>query len=178
MRIGYRVVLACLLVLASLGGAALDCKVWLPLLPQDFDDMLGDEALVYQAGLSKPKAACVARREYISPKSLRKATIMILQGENSESWDYYDIERLLVVGKVPNVTWESVSGYKILLHMWVESQSYPARNYMVFSPKEGFFLRLDLESPGEQPAVAKQEMLRLGELLPLAKFAAECAKIR
>jgi len=79
MRIGYRVVLACLLVLASLGGAALDCKVWLPLLPQDFDDMLGDEALVYQAGLSKPKAACVARREYISPKSLRKATIMILQ---------------------------------------------------------------------------------------------------
>jgi hypothetical protein len=140
--------------------------------------MLGDEAIVSAAGYKNPKAACVARRVYISPKSWRKATITILQGEDSRPWIAYDIAALIVAGKTPNVTWEMIAGYKTLLHMWIEGGPQPAFNSMMFSPKPGFLLTLDVESPGEQPAVGKEEMLRLGALLPVAKFAAACAKIR
>jgi hypothetical protein len=178
MHTASRVVLAVLLAFGALGGAAVDCKVWLPMFPQDLDDMQGLEAAsVSPAGQEKPKAACMAHREYISPTSWRKASIVFLQGLDSKRWTAFDLKNLLVVGKAPNCTWETVSGHKVMLHVSTRRAGQPAASSLYYSPKEGFLLELEVESPEGQPAPSRKEMLRLGELLPLAKFAAACAKI-
>ncbi|OGD22516.1 MAG: hypothetical protein A2W03_07305 [Candidatus Aminicenantes bacterium RBG_16_63_16] len=177
MRTGLRVVLAALLVFGSLGGAAADCRGWLALLPQDIDDMQGLEASVAPAGQDKPEAACTARRDYVGSTSHRKASITILQGMDSRRWIAYDLKTLLVVGKAPSCTWETVSGHKTMLHLGTRRADQPAASSLLFSPKEGFLLELEVESPDGQPAPTKEDMLRLGALLPLGKFAAACAKI-
>jgi hypothetical protein len=178
MRIRFRVVLAALMVFGALGWAAVDCRIWLSLFPQEIDDMQGlEEASVSPAGQDRPEAACIAHREYISPTSWRKASIVILQGLDSKRWTAYDLKTLLVVGKSPNCTWETISGNKIMLHVATRRADQPAASSLLFSPKEGFLLELEVESPGGKPAPTKEEMLRLGALLPLAKFAAACAKI-
>jgi len=178
MRTGFGVVLAALLVFGSLSGTAVDCRGWLSFLPQDLDDMQGLEAAVSPAGLDRPEAACTARREYISSTSRRKASITILQGLDSKRWTAYDLKTLLVVGKSPKCTWETVSGHKTMVHLGTRPAGQPAASSLLFSPKEGFLLELEVESPEGQPAPTKEEMLRLGALLPLEKFAAACAKIR
>lgn len=179
MRTGSLVLLSILMAIGTLGGAAVDCKHWLPLFPDYVDDLQGLEAAsVSPAGKERPEAACIARREYISPISWRKASIVILQGLDSWRWIAFDLLNLIVVGKAPNCTWEKVSGLKVMLHVGTRRAGQPAASSLLFSPKDGFLLELEVESPGGKPAPTKEEMLALGALLPLGKFAEACAKFK
>lgn len=173
MRITYGTILAGILLLATHASAASDCKAWLPLLPATFDGIPpnGQTGVRYYEDNS-----CLASQRYLSEDFARAAVITIAQGERAGYMDTYVLfselagkdEALLrkaglLTGKDETLTWETISGYKTVMHIGTESK----RCTLYFSPRKGVLLILEVD-----PMVGgKEEMLRLGKLLPLAKLA-------
>jgi hypothetical protein len=156
MRITYGIILASILLLATHTAVASDCKTWLPLLPATFDGIprLGQPVVRNNEDIS-----CVAKQGYQSKNFARKAMITIAQGERSEEMDdYHLLIAAELLGKAENVTWETISGYKTVMHIDKESKMCA----LCFSPRKDVLLILEVD-----PVVGKEEMLRLGKFLPM-----------
>ncbi len=158
MRITYGIILAGIILLVTHAAVASDCKTWLPLLPATFDGIPPNG----QPGVRNDEDnSCVASQRYLSEDFARAAVITIAQGEHSKDMDAYGLFTALA-GKAKTVTWETISGYKTVMHIDKESKMCA----LYFSPRKGVLLILEVD-----PVVGKEEMLRLGKLLPLAKLA-------
>jgi hypothetical protein len=158
MRKTYGIILASVLLLAPYAVAAPDCKTWLPLLPETFDGLL---RLGQPRVDSVEDGSCQVIQLYLNIKDFRGATITIAQGEHSEIMASYEI-MVALAGKASTVTWETISGQKTVAYLGKEDKKCS----LYFSPRKDVLLILDADS-----ITSKDEMLRLGKLLPLAKLA-------
>jgi len=156
MRMTFGIILASILVLALYAAAAPDCKTWLPLLPETIDGMPrnGPPRVVNEDN------SCAVSQRYLSNDYARAAVITIAQGEHSKYMGFYELMAALA-GKAETVTWETISGHKILVQLAEDKWGI-----LYFSPRKDVFLSLQA-----QPITSKEEMLRLGKFLPLAKLA-------
>jgi tetratricopeptide (TPR) repeat protein len=160
MRIIYVILLTSILLLVPNAAAGPDCEIWVPLFPDAFDEMEFSDTDLPEVRDAKDNS-CMARQAYQSEDSARRATLTMMEGEQSFGMKGYLLFGV-VADKVDNITWETISGYKILLDLDKENK----KSRLFFSPKKGFVMMLEVE-----PFADRKEMLRLGKFLPFAKFA-------
>jgi hypothetical protein len=159
MRMKYMMILAGIFVLASYAMAAPDCETSKPLLPETFDGLPRSG----QPGVrSFEDGSCTASQRYLSKDYARAAIITVAKGERSRDALSYEIMSALAGEKDSSVTWETISDQKTVLHLDKKGK----KGTLYFSPRKEVQMILEVD-----PVDSKEEMLRLGELLPLAKLA-------